>query len=309
MAKVLNSGLHKLQSLFGESVFEYSSEIKRLQSQLQMLEHDLEIATNKAQSGDRRVILFVILEFVGCYLFFGLLMKAVQTYNQSDDLSGIAGSFLGIAAVVAVVGFLIAVVMTYMILSGSHKKKATELESHCSDLQRQLTNKIWDYGSSIVERLKGLASKRGEVGRTLRRGPSAWIFYCPSYIALVDIRTEELVLVTSADCRDIQLSYRELERTTISSGVIESTASRSLGGAAIGALLFGDTGMIAGSVIGSAGERNMSVQTVESKSGKFVVDLYTRLQDIPVVSIEFADDEASAKQFYAIMSVPIKDKV
>src|SRR5690606_28161430 len=117
MAKVLNSGLHKLQSLFGESVFEYSSEIKRLQSQLQMLEHDLEIATNKAQSGDRRVILFVILEFVGCYLFFGLLMKAVQTYNQSDDLSGIAGSFLGIAAVVAVVGFLIAVVMTYMILS------------------------------------------------------------------------------------------------------------------------------------------------------------------------------------------------
>jgi hypothetical protein len=65
-------------------------------------------------------------------------------------------------------------------------------------------------------------------------------------------------------------------------------------------------GAIAGAVIGSSGEREMAEHTVHSSKYTTSVDLYTRLKEFPVLTVCFGEDEASAKEFFGVMSASIE---
>jgi hypothetical protein len=67
--------------------------------------------------------------------------------------------------------------------------------------------------------------------------------------------------------------------------------------------------MLLGSVIGAAGERKISLETVEKRVSEYVVDLYTRLQQYPVVTVQFGTDERAAKEFYGVMAASVPRSV
>ncbi len=184
-------------------------------------------------------------------------------------------------------------------------READEKSRHLRNFESQLRQHKDRYAESLIHRLGNLASKRGQVMRSARRGEDVWLLFCPSYVAMLEIEAEQLLLLNVGDCRDVQLCTRETERRYTSSGIVQSGTRNALGGAVAGTILFGDAGMIAGSVIGAAGERNVSFNTVERRSVEYVVDLYTRLQDYPVVGVQFGADEQGAKEFYGIMAAAI----
>lgn len=298
MGKVVTSGLHPLKELFGESVFDLSQELQRLRTQLQMLGRHYNVAKELQCHREPFWKFLLVFEIIALTIGLAFAQSVSEGSRRSEGFSAIL-------TLLILGGGIGTMLLTYKKLIVKPKNETLELAKHYSDLKSQIQEHTERYAGSITERLRNLTTKRGEVGRTARRGDSAWLFYCPSYTAMLDLNAEEIMLVNTLDCRDVQLSYKEIERRSVAAGTVKSAVDRSLTGAAIGGLIFGSAGMVAGSVIGSAGERKLSVETIEMKVGKYLVDLYTRLQDLPVVTLEFDDDERLAKEFYAVVSAAL----
>lgn len=299
MGKVVNSGLHTLKNVFGESVFDYSQELQRLRHQSPFMHHHYE-STRRAHWW--RDSFWKLLCAAGWIMCVGVLSIWHES-PTNGEVSGVSAT----RVIILVIGIGIAAFSSVNIAQVSRETEKLGKES--SQFDSQLRQHKEQYGESVIQRLEHLATNRGQVLRRARRGDSTWLLYCPSYLAMLDIETEEMMLLNVGDCRDVQLCTRETERRYSSSGVVQSAARNALGGAAAGAILFGDAGMIAGSVIGAAGERKVSFQTIEQRVAEYVVDLYTRLQQYPVITLQFGTDDSAAKEFYGLISASIPGSV
>lgn len=299
MGKVVSSGLHKLGDLFGESVFDFSQQLQRFRMQFDLLEREyLEIEQRVNEKGTAWCLIGI--EIIATLFGLGYLTFLGLGSRASSD-RGVA-----IMTLLILVGGTAVALLTYNKMISRPRIKHDELSKERERLRSDGQQLIERYAQSITDRLRALAAKRSEVGRIAQRGDAAWLFYCPSYSVMLDILAEEMMLLNTVDCRDVQISYREVERRAVSAGATQSNMRNSLAGAAIGSLVFGEAGMIAGAVIGSAGERKHTMETVERHVGNHVVDLYTRLQQHPVVTLEFGENETVAKEFYAVMAAAVR---
>jgi hypothetical protein len=294
MNDAIDSGLHPIRSLFGHTVSGIVQESQQIKEQLRGFEQLHKTAQSDEHPGNVLIAVEVIVAIV--------ILVAIAIYNADAYESRID---LGLATVV-VTGVLIATVtVTYRALNSSPSRAREEFRKQCRELRSRLLQKEKEYERSVVETMTASAEKRAEVARVSNLGNSKVLFYCPSCTAMIDFGGDQAFVINTIHCREVQLSYRETERQSQSVNTISSRTTQSLAGAVVGGLVFGGSGMIAGSVIGSAGERKGSTHTIEKITGKYVVDVYTRLHKFPVITIDFDSNEAMAKEYYAVVSAAL----
>ena len=295
MGRVINSGVHVLRDVFGTTCAPFTNEIRQLRNKLKDFESQKSSSLDKEHSGNFLVAMEVAF---GMLVLCGsiLIGKNLELYN----------SYFTPVSTVLIIGLTATgAMLIYNSQVKAHFVARMELTDLCAKLRGEIIENESRCQNKVLRQLEEFAQKRNEIGRHAKLGSGKWLFFCPSTTTMLDFNADNLLLVNTIDCRDLQLSFKETERRSISSGTIGSTANKSLAGAAIGGLVFGEAGMIAGSVIGSSGERTTTSETVETKIGKYVVDIYTRLQQLPVVTIEFGDDDTLAKQYYAVISAAL----
>ena len=160
--------------------------------------------------------------------------------------------------------------------------------------QQLILEKEREYKKDITQIFLNLATKFDQIPRATILPILDALVYCKSFTAILAFRTDELLILLTEDIRDVKIAVHEVARH----GQISSNVPQALGGAAVGHLLFGAEGAIVGGIAGASAQKS----TTEIAKHAHTVDLYTRLEPIPAVSVVFGQDDVAAKAYYGIIS-------
>ena len=180
-------------------------------------------------------------------------------------------------------------------------KSVPNLEYLTQRLHRQqqlILESELEYKKEATQKFLDLARTSHVIPRAIILPNSDALVYCKSFTSILAFQSDALLIVLPEDTRDVQLSVHEVARH----GQISSNVNQALAGAAVGLLVFGAIGPIVGAIAGSSAQRTTTEIVAEHEH---TVDLYTRVEQIPVVSVVFGQDKVAAKEYYGIISAAV----
>lgn len=128
------------------------------------------------------------------------------------------------------------------------------------------------------------------------------IVYTSEFACFAHVIDDRYIVVEVSSIRDITLSHRQVGASSY--GSTSSNQGSAVVGALVGGLIWGGPGMVTGAIVGSSSSQRTRANSVQHYS--WLVDLYTRLEAVPIVTVDFDQDEVGAKDFYATLNVGLE---
>jgi hypothetical protein len=203
---------------------------------------------------------------------------------------------------IGVVGLLATIFIGVMVIgisfawhAGELRNSVLRLEKQGRDLLGSITQNKWKALSAVIIESQNPRSPL----RFKFFSDVHGVIYTSEFSCLADIYADRFILLELTSIREANLAQRHIGASTY--GTTSSNVGNAAAGALVGGLLFGGTGAIAGSVIGSSASQSTYASSVQHYA--WVVDLFTRLEHVPNVTIDFDQDEPAAKDFYGSLNV------
>lgn len=279
-------------------------------SPLPWQEADYEQAEQRRKYADYRVVRYetsantlkrLAIGALGIGLFSLLIAFAQHGDAQSlRDGARFARVMYWIAFITAPLALLSSVVLFVLSLVQGDYPKWRKERSVASKKTRQLKDA---HANRVVDTLRQLAESRDLTGRVIWQGSSNAIVYCKLFVAFLNIEQDWCFFLRVKDCRDIKHQSREAGRSI--STQHQGTSGKALEGAVLATIFLGEDMSAAGAIVGAAGpSQSYSTESVHYEDAVFI---YTRLDDKPIVQVEFLKDSSTGHEFYAVIANGIEE--